>query len=320
MRRHPAVLVLAVAALLSGCGPDKELGFDLRPVSITVPRIVTPAVTLVPPPLAPLPLPLPPVVELPPVVPPPPPVLPPPAPTCPKASVFATPKVPAAILLDALPAEGLTTQQATGSYSSTAGKGSLTGSVTVQTKRLPSTTNAVGQAVDAWIVVRNDPTSRVATLEAYQLVHPSGAVSATTPGVYLVALAWDDPVRGKLTFQPSGGGLFILPNPVQTDTGTGVQYVGAGTDPSTTTTLQLTRNVTGRKRVDACGEVLDTYTVAMTGVLTAPGKQWQVAWTMQLATAYGPVDVESTFHLSDLAGGLSWDRTLRNVAAPKVPS
>src|SRR5207253_11305744 len=62
-RRRPLLLVLAACALVAGCGPHKQLNLNLRAVGIPVPRLVTPAVALVPlappataslPPLAPV--------------------------------------------------------------------------------------------------------------------------------------------------------------------------------------------------------------------------------------------------------------------------
>lgn len=328
-RRHrrpvavPAALLIAVG-LLAGCGPRTELNLNLRSVSITVPRLVTPAVELVPPaPPPPLALPaLPPIRQfLPPaeepaaapVTPPPPP-----APTaCPQAGPFAAPARPETLIVPAPPVAGTTTQLSAGSFSSPTGTGNLAGRVTATVVALPRTASTAGQAVDSWRVERRSATSR--SVELYQLVFPSDSPLATAPGIYLVGMAWTDPVRGDLSFQPEGGGLQILPLPVQLSASGSAQYAGSATDPDTLTTLSLVRNVTGRKRIDICGDVVDTFTVEMTGALTAPGRQQQVAWTQQLATAYGGANVAETLTLTAPATSFLWTRNLRSTEVPDVP-
>jgi hypothetical protein len=305
---------LAAAAVLGACAPHAKLAIDMRTVSITAPRLLTPAVELVPAEAAPVSLPpVPPVVSL---LPAPAPVAVR-APACPIADPFAVPARPAAQDVAAPPVPDTVTQLTFGAYSSAGGSGALAGSVTEVITALPSETTSVGQLVDVWSVQRTDAKSKATSVEVYQLVHPSTSPLGTSAGIYLVGMAWDDPVRGKLSFQPSGNGLWILPSPVQLAASSSVQYVGAATDPSTLATLALVRNVTGRKRVDACGALIDTFTVEMTGTLTTPDMQRQVTWTQQLATAYGGADVEETLSLTSVLEGFSWTRALRNTTVPK---
>ena len=60
--------------------------------------------------------------------------------------------------------------------------------------------------------------------------------------------------------------------------------------------MALVRNVTGRKRIDLCGELVDTYTVEMTGTLRQPDHaaparldpadvHLRTAWSMSPSTA-----------------------------------
>ena len=317
-------LALAAVASLTGCGPKTELDLDLRAVSITVPRLVTPAVELVPaapPPPAALPQ-LPPVVTfLPPVQAPPPAVFtppsPPPAPACPKAGPLDAPAVPESVTVKAPPVPGTTTQVATGTFATPAGNGLLDAQVDVTITALQSATSSTGQKVDGWKVERRTPSA--SSVELYQLVHPSNDPLATASGVYLVGMAWKDPARGDLTFQPEGAGLQVLPNPVQLSASGGVQYVGSATDPDTLTTLSLVRNVTGRKRIDVCGELVETFTVEMSGTLTTPDRQRQIAWTQQLAPAYGAANIAETLSLFSQVEAASWTRSLRSIQVPKLP-
>ena len=80
--------------------------------------------------------------------------------------------------------------------------------------------------------------------------------------------------------------------------------------------MTITRNVTGRKRVDLCGALVDTFTVEMTGALTSPGMQRQLTWTQQLATAAGAADVEDVLTLTSIVEGFTWTRLSRNTTLP----
>jgi hypothetical protein len=251
---------------------------------------------------------------------PPPPVQPP---ECPPADALAAPDRAATLAVDEPPAPDSFVQQVVGSYTGTSAdpaSGQFGGKVRTTVKSLPSATTAVGQRVDSWRVERRGPQPAVRSVEVYQLVHPSTSPGATAAGIYLVGLAWSDPTRGALTFQPTGNGLQILPIPVQRANPSAPQYVGAATDPSTMTTLALTRNVVGRDRVDACGELVDAWRIEMTGTLTTPDWQRQVTWTQQVATAYGGVVVGELLSLTSVTGGYSWTRALRSTSVPEEPS
>ncbi|HWC33991.1 MAG TPA: hypothetical protein VG650_04095 [Mycobacteriales bacterium] len=309
---------LAATALLSACGPSSHLDLRLRTVGVTVPRVLAPAITLVPP-SAPPPAPLPPVPPVASQLPPAPTLPTPPAvQTCPKASPLAVPKFPAGVTVTPPAAQ---TFVQTAHYRLTDGKLSAAPvtSVKVTIKNLPDTKTVTGQQVKSWQVQQVDTAAKSRAVEVYQLVMPSGAVDATTPGVYLVGLAWSDPIRGKLTFQPLGNGLEVLPSPVEVAENP-AQYAGIATDPNTLTTLELIRNVGARKRIDLCGQVVDTWTVKMTGTLTSPKGVLQVTWDQQFATAYGAADVDELFSVTDVTGGGTWSRRLVSTTVPKPPT
>ncbi|HET6908095.1 MAG TPA: hypothetical protein VFH54_02060 [Mycobacteriales bacterium] len=320
MRPTRAVAIaIAAGALLAACGPQAQLRMNLRTVAVTVPRVVAPAVQLVPP-SAPPPAALPPIAplvnQLPPATATVPPVTTKPNP-CPPAPPFATPAHPASETVGDIPASQSFVQRATGDYTNGSAKGSLAGDIRVTVTDLPDATSSNGQRVKSWRVQQVNPATKTRSVEVYQLAMPSNASSATPAGVYLVGLAWTDPVRGTLTFQPSGNGLYVLPSPVQVASND-EQYAGIATDPNTLTTLQLIRNVRERKRIDVCGQVVDTWTVEMSGTLTSPSAQWTVTWDQQIATAYGAADIDELFGLQDpKAGGPSWTRRLISTTVPK---
>jgi len=310
-----ALALAAVAA--TGCGPHVGLQLNMRPVSLTVPRLLAPAVTLVPP--API-IVAPPLPSIP-VIPPVPPVLPPPAPapTCQPASEFAVPAEPASITLDEPPVNATYVQSSKGSYSGSAAtpsSGKLTAPVVAVVTKLPQTTSTLGQVSDNWVVTRAEPAGKMAVVEQYQLVHPASSGQTVSPGLYLVGMKWKDPVRGDLSFVPTGGGVELMPSPVNTSSA--ATYASSATDPSSLTTMSLTGNVTGRKRIDVCGTLVDTFTVALSGTLTSPSFLRQITWRQQVATQYGGILVEDDLSLTTPGGGLSWDRTLHDTNAPEV--
>lgn len=317
MRSTRAVTTaLALAVLLSACGPDSDLRLNLRTVGVTVPRVVAPAVQVVPQ-SAPSPVALPPVA---PVVNqlPPPAAAPPAAPAdpCPPAPDLAVPARAASQTVDDAPAEQTFVQHGTEDVTTAEGTESLEGDVQVTITRLPETTSSTGQRVKAWRVQQVALATNTRAVEVYQLAQPSTAPGATAAGVYLVGLAWSDPVRGEVTFQPAGDGLFVLPSPVVVASND-AQEAGIATDPDTLTTLELVRNVRARKRIDVCGQLVDTWTVEMSGTLTTPSTQWNVTWKQQLATAYSAVDVDELLQLEDLTGGVSWSRHLVSASVPE---
>ena len=310
---------LTATVLLTACGPQSHLRFNLRTVGVTVPRIIAPAVQLVAP-SAPPPVALPPVAPVIDQLParPPSAVTPIAAPKnpCPPAPALAVPKHAATETIDNAPPTQAFGQRASGDFASPAAKGSLAGTVQVTVTDLPDSTTSTGQSVKAWRVQQVDPATKTRAVEIYQLVLPSAAPGAMDAGIYLVGVGWDDPVRGTVTFQPTGNGLFVLPSPVQVAQND-AQYAGIATDPDTLTTLELVRNVRARKRIDVCGQLVDTWTVEMTGTLTTPTAQWNVTWNQQIATAYSGVDVDELLGLQDVKGGLSWTRRLVSTTVPE---
>jgi len=320
-RRTAAALAGCLAALATaGCGPHQSLQLTMDQVSLTVPRVLTPAVSLVPPAPITVPLPVPSIPNVPiyitPVIPPAAPKLPP----CPKANEFAVPAEPASIETTSGPTPAIYIQTSHGSYSgssATPSSGKLTANVDTAISPLAQTTApTTGQVSDNWLVSRVDTATHATTYEAYQLATPTGSGQLVTPGIYLTGLKWKDPVRGELSFIPTGGGIEIMPSPVNTSS-TAV-FASSATDPNSLTTMTASGNVLGRKRIDVCGTLVDTWTVQLSGAITGPNFKYQFAWRQQIATQYGGVDVEDDLTLTAPAGGLQWDRSLHDTNTPEV--
>jgi hypothetical protein len=323
-----ALAVVVASGGLTGCAPSKHLSLHLRSVAITVPRILTPAIEIVPKSSPPQVIALPPAPPLPtftaePVrvtttVPSTRPTTPPKV-ACPAADSSSPSPIAAPADVDAPPVASSYAQSSSGAYAGSAGKGTLDGPIRTTITSLGRTTSSNGQVLDDWRIERKDQARRSTSVEQYRLVHASTASGATNAGIYLLGLSWQDPTRPPVTFQPTGNGLWVLQSPAQLAAESGVQHTNVLTDANTLTTFQFNRNVTGRKRVDACGALVDTYTVQMSGVITTPTDQFQVAWTQQLATAYGGANVEETLNLNNPTNGFSWTRTARNTSAPEMP-
>jgi hypothetical protein len=232
------------------------------------------------------------------------------------------PELPASLVVSSPPAAASYTQRVEGGYVTSAASGGLTGAVTQTVTALPRTVSSVGQVIDAWSVARTYTAQKRSSVEVFRLLHPSTSPTATSAGIYLVGLAWNDPVRGILSFEAGGNGIWVLPNPValaqQVAGVAAAQSTSIDTDASSTTTLSVVRNVTGKKRVDACGTLIDAYTVKMTGVLTTPDWQRQVDWTLQLATTFGGLDVQDALTLSDAGAGFQWTQQQTANSLPKT--
>lgn len=332
-----ALAVLAVGA--AGCGPTAPLRLDLTTISVTVPRAMNPTEALLAP-SAPAAVPLPSLppeaVALPPYPkntpvpvssqattgPAPVPatsapltVATPPS-TCPVAPPLAQPAFPASPTITSPPAPSTFSQTSTGSYTASSGSGSLAGMVTTTVTALPDETSSSGQTVRPWRVTHVDPAHQIRETQIYDVVEDSAAPGATQAGVYLVGMSWNDPVRGTLSFAPSGNGLEVMASPVSTSNSS-AQYAGIATDPDSLTTIYWISNVEGHKRIDICGQVVDTWTVALSGTITSPTAKWNFSWNQQWATAYGAALVQDTLMLAPPQGGSTWTRELTDRTVPK---
>jgi len=328
--RQTKCLLIVGALLLTACGPEQALSLNMRNVSISVPRLITPAAQLVERAPLPPPTPLPPPPPIRTLLPPKPKPKPAAAPVvvaepevCPKAEPLAVPERPAARTLAGIPQEGTTEQAMDLTYGGAPvdpPSGALEGFVETTITALDAAESSEGQRLDSWAVERTDLETGATSVEVFRLVHPAPDGGGTNPGIWLVGMAWQDEVRGDLTWEPAGDGIWILPSPVVLASEDGIQYFGLGTDPQTFTTVYLNRNVTGQKRVDVCGDLVDTFTVALSGTITTLTETRQVDWTINFATAHGGVDVEQTMALSSVEQGFVWTRTLRSTVVPEVVS
>ena len=222
------------------------------------------------------------------------------------------------MLLEKPPTPATYFQSSKGSYSgssATPAAGKLASPYVSLLTSLPQTTSQLGQQSDNWLVTRADTKSAATEVESFQLALPSSSSQAVSPGLYLSGLKWKDPVRGDLTFVPSGSGVELLPSPVAASANP--SFASSATDPNSLTTMSTAGTVVKQQRIDVCGTLVDTWTVQLLGTLTSPGLQWRVDWRFQVATQYGGIVVEDDLTLTNPAG-LTWDRTLHDLNTPEV--
>lgn len=79
----------------------------------------------------------------------------------------------------------------------------------------------------------------------------------------------------------------------------GDSYRSSGTDPLTQTTMLLEARITGKTRVDACGEWIDAFDIeVVTGRIIGPSKQIAFAGSYAVAPQYGGLVVEDDIDMT----------------------
>lgn len=123
----------------------------------------------------------------------------------------------------------------------------------------------------------------VTTTTTYRVV-TGASLPGTSDGLFLVGMTYAR-AGTTATFTPNPSPLlaaFPLVRAATSDQ--------RAVDPVTQTTMTFTTTVEGKKRVAACGEPLDTWTVHLSkGTLLSPSENLQFDATYQLATQFGAI-------------------------------
>jgi hypothetical protein len=312
--RLPVRIAILALALTAACGPSVPLNLAVQEVPLGIllgaapasgpaaVRYVLPApVTLpffLPPGAAPLPS-------------------PPPSP-CPSAPPGTDPLVPASPDLLGDPKPGVYLQRTDGAWQPDVTKPDatafpVTGARTL-TKPTPvlanqseytySATDTVGgsdgqERVETdFLVVPANPTESA----------PAGQVVSQAAGMFITKITWTDPKGNVTAFSPTTPVTYLnLPVTV------GTSWTTSGTDPLTQTTLQLSAAIeaspethgTGRYRVDACGQVFDTWEVHATGTLVSPTENLTLDWHYDVATQFGGLELRHTLKETGTFAGVT---------------
>lgn len=137
---------------------------------------------------------------------------------------------------------------------------------------------------------------------------PAGEVVTEAAGIFITQIVWTDPKGHQTTFSPTTPVTYLnLPVTV------GTYWTTSGTDPLTQTTLQLSGAIepsaethgTGRYRVDACGQVYDTWEVHATGTLVGPGENLTLDWHYDVATQFGGLELRHTLKETGTFSGVT---------------
>lgn len=319
MVKHRVRLIVAVAlaALTAGCGaPERplRLGFKEVPSDVVLGDQKAPVAQATAPdsrqdPLFPLP---PSVVALP----PPrfddvrrPVVVPPPAPSCPTADPLQAPAREAPTTIDSPPADAVYLFRNSGTFD-VSGARPRRGSFPPDSYRTVKTIfrSDDGRVFDFSVA---EVITGITTTTTYRVVKsddlgtaPSGTAEA---GIYIRQVESTTADGGAASFTPTPE-LRLAALPLVR----GARVESRGVDPTTATAMSFAATVTGKARVDACGEPLDSFTVELTdGRLLAPDQDLQFAATYALGTQFGGLVLRDTvaFTGTDGDAGVSRKKT-----------
>ena len=308
MRRLPVRAAVLGLALTAACGPHVPLNLAVQEVPLNIllgaqeSQAAQQVITIFLPPPASLPVLLPPGEG----------PLPSPSPQpCPSAPPGTDPLLPASPDLIGQPEPGVYAVRTGGSWQPDVSAGTAYAFPTVGTMTVtqpvpvltgPASTRAgeyTYSVIDS--VAGQDGEEKVTTdfLVVPSNVTesaPAGQVVTQAAGMFITRITTVS--RGATTtFTPSSPVTYVnLPLAV------GVSWVTAGTDPTTGTTLNLSGAIepspqthgTGRYRVDACGQVYDTWEVHATGTLVGPQENLTIDWRYDVATQYGGIELRHT--------------------------
>jgi hypothetical protein len=306
------VIGVVLAAVGTACGPPKaptevvmkELSTDIvygsqhkpaapAPVPAANPTPGFPSFIVAPPPSV-----IRPVTSSPaPVVtqPTPSPTVPPAA--CPDDDPFTFPAEPAP--------RGVTTPPSAGAY--TFRQGGTTRVGDAPPMALPA--SAVRQVRNVAAAPNGDITYDVVidsfgdtTTTSYAVRHTTGDPSLDGVSItHIVTRRADGTVD---EFAPlSGARIIALP------AGPGVMWNDVATDPIRSTSMVLQGQVTDRGRVNACGTVLDSWTVHVTGHLLGPAKDLTLDATYQIGTQFGGFVLADNVSMKGTDGGDAVEQT-----------
>lgn len=324
--RRPAVLPMAVvvALTLTACGgPQREPKLGLKEVPSDVilgaqgtpspspqPAPSTGTTTLAPPPPSVVTLPPPVFVGGPEPSPPPPP---PTAPACASADPLQAPRIEAPPTISAAPQKASYVFRNNGTYS-VSGADARRGSFPATSLRTVG--NIVHASDSNFSFDVSELLGDVTTTTTYDVIGSSLLPAALAPGIYLKQVK---SVRGTSTstFTPSPE-LELAAFPLVR----GAKITSSGVDPQSTTSMQFTSTVTGKARVDACGNPLDAWVLDLTaGQLISPTQNLQFDSTYAMGTQYGGLLLRerTAYAGTDNGDGVSRTNTATITMSPKLP-
>lgn len=246
-----------------------------------------------------------------------PPLQPPPGPACPTADPLKAPAVEAPSTIDVPPADGQYLFRNKGTFE-VSGPDARRGSFPSTSLR---TVKVVFQSDDGEVFdfTVAEMLGDITTTTTYRVVKSpalgAAAEGAAEAGLYIrqveSARAGEDPA----VFTPSPS-LQLAALPLIR----GAEVEARGVDPTTATTMSFTSTVSGKARVDACGEPLDSFTLEVTdGTLLSPRQDLEFAATYALGTQFGGLILRDTVAFAGTDGGAGVSRSNTSTIS-QVPS
>jgi hypothetical protein len=129
-------------------------------------------------------------------------------------------------------------------------------------------------------------TTRDARVVNTYLVSPQGALSgAVGAGLYLDRIVSTTPASGTDVFAPVQP-LLLMPFPALEQT----TWHSAATDPRSQVTMDVNGLIRGKKRLNFCGQGVDTWEVQLTGQIAGPGRVINItSLVYDVGTQYGGI-------------------------------
>ncbi|MBC7375009.1 MAG: hypothetical protein H7323_13560 [Frankiales bacterium] len=320
-RPHALSLLVAIAVLTAGCGgPDRPLsvGFKEVPSNVVLgaqssPSPAAPPVANNASPAADVALvtlPLPPsIVALPPppfTVPNPdqpiaPPLPQPTGPACPKADPLQAPAIEAPTAVTARPIKAQYLFRNAGSFQ-VSGADARTGTFPALSVR---TVSGALELDNGFLFEVAETLGDITTTTVYDVVQTQPLGSPFTPGLYIVKVTSRGSDGQESVFSPTPE-LQLAAFPLVR----GARVQARGVDATTATSMSFVSTVTGKNRVDACGEPLDSFTLDLTeGRLVSPSQDLDFTATYQIGTQYGGLVLRETVAYAGQDRGAGISRT-----------
>ncbi len=313
------LLLLTAASLASGCGgPDRPLSVGFKEVPSNVVLGAQSSPSPAPPVTAPSPGSQPPSLVLPPppsvvTLPPPvfevvdpsrpvaPPVPPPTAAPCPALDPLKAPAVEAPSSIALRPAKGQYVFRNIGSFD-VSGADARRGAFPALSLR---TVSGPLETANGFLFDVAEALGDVTTTTTYDVVERQPVGSPLAPGLYLARITSKDSAGQSSVFEPAPElPLAVFPL-VQ-----GEQVEARGVDPRTQTAMTFVSTVTGKSRVDACGEPLDSFVLDLTeGRLVSPTQDLAFTATYAVGTQFGGLVLRETVAFTGQDGDAGVSRT-----------
>lgn len=145
----------------------------------------------------------------------------------------------------------------------------------------------------------------ITTTTTYDVVQRQPVGSPFAPGLYIARITSKDSSGQSSVFEPTPE-LRLAAFPLVR----GARLESRGVDPRTQTAMSFVSTVTGKARVDACGELLDSFVLDLTeGRLLSPTQDLTFTSTYAIGTQYGGLVLREAVAFAGRDGDTGVSRT-----------